>query len=173
MPVIESIPTAVEYEKLELFQYNEEKLKNGSKIESIPIRESTTVVDLVFNGTLVTNGIFVSEQYNTHSLGFKFDNPEDQKAIMRLFEVFDKLPLEDWEEREFLKNDSIWFKLKVDKKNSYAFTSNIKLNPKKPSDSNLVSGEKLSIVANPRAYFNHDDKLYGVSFTVKRVTIIQ
>lgn len=173
MPVIESLPSVVEYEKLELFQYNANKLQNGSKIESIPIRETTTVVDIVFNGTLVTNGIFVSDQYNTHSLGFKFDNEEDQKAIVRLFEVFDTLPLEDWEEREFLKNDSIWFKLKVDKKNAYAFSSNVKLNAKKPSDANLVSGEKISIVANPRAYFNHDDKLYGVSFTVKRVTIIQ
>ena len=173
MPVIESLPSVVEYEKLELFQYNANKLQNGSKIESIPIRETTTVVDIVFNGTLVTNGIFVSDQYNTHSLGFKFDNEEDQKAIVRLFEVFDTLPLEDWEEREFLKNDSIWFKLKVDKKNAYAFSSNVKLNAKKPSDANLVSGEKISIVANPRAYFNHDDKLYGVSFTVKRVTIVQ
>lgn len=173
MPVIESLPSVVEYEKLELFQYNANKLQNGSKIESIPIRETTTVVDIVFNGTLVTNGIFISDQYNTHSLGFKFDNEEDQKAIVRLFEVFDTLPLEDWEEREFLKNDSIWFKLKVDKKNAYAFSSNVKLNAKKPSDANLVSGEKISIVANPRAYFNHDDKLYGVSFTVKRVTIIQ
>ena len=91
MPVIESIPSVVEYEKLELFQYNANKLQNGSKIESIPIRETTTVVDIVFNGTLVTNGIFVSDQYNTHSLGFKFDNEEDQKAIVRLFEVFDTL----------------------------------------------------------------------------------
>lgn len=173
MPVIESLPQNVDYEKLELFQYTTQKLQNGVKIESIPIREPTTVIDLVFNGTLVSNGIFVSDQYNTHSLGFKFDDAQDQEAIVKLFEIFDGFPLEGWEEREFIKNDSMWFKLKIDKKNSYAFTSNIKLNPKKPSESNLVSGERVSIVANPRAYFNHDDKLYGVSFTVKRLTIIQ
>lgn len=171
MPIIESLPSAVEYDQLELFQYNQQKLDAGTKIESIPIREPTTVVDLIFNGTLVTNGIFVSEQYNTHSLGFKFDDVKDQEAIVRLFQVFDKLSLEQWEEREFIKNDSIWFKLKVDKKNAYAFTSNVKLNAKKPSEANLVSGEKITIVANPRAYFNHDEKLYGISFTVKRVII--
>ena len=171
MPVIEITPTAVDYEKLELFQYSQEKLQKGSSIESIAIREPATVVDVIFNGTLLTNGIFVSDQYNTHSLGFKFENEEDQKSIVRLFEVFDKLSLEEWEEKEFLKNDSIWFKLKMDKKNAYAFTSNVKLNAKKPSEANLVSGEKISIVANPRAYFNHDQKVYGISFTVKRVII--
>lgn len=171
MPVIESLPTAIDYEKLEVFNYNDEKLQSGQKIESLPIREPSTVVDLVFNGTLVSNGIFVSEQYNTHSIGFKFNEEEDQKAILKLFDVFEDLSLEQWAEKEFLKNDTIWFKLKIDKKNSYAFTSNIKLNPKKPSEANLVSGEKITVVANPRAYFNHDEKCYGISFTVKRITI--
>jgi len=172
MPVIESTPTQVNYEQLELFQYNTQKFQSGSKIESIPIRESNTVVDIVFNGSLVTNGIFVSDQYGTHSLAFRFDNDEDAKAIVGLFHVFDSLPIEAWESREFMKGeDTIWFKLKLDKKNAYAFSCNIKLNGKKPSDANLVSGEKISIVANPRAYFNHDDKCYGISFTVKRLTI--
>ncbi len=173
MPVFEIVPSLVEYEKLELFQYSKEKLESGTKIESIAIREPTSVVDMIFNGTLTTNGIFVSDQFNTHSLGFKFDNPEDQKSIVKLFEVFDTLPLEKWEEKEFIKNDSIWFKLKMDKKNAYTFTSNVKLNAKKPSEANLVTGEKITIVANPRAYFNHDQQVYGISFTVKRVTIHQ
>lgn len=173
MPVIEVLPKDVDVSKLLVYNYSNEKLGSGSKIESIPIREATTVIDLVFQGTLVTNGIFVSDAYNTHSIGFKFDSEQDHQAIANLFQVFDTLDLVDWEEKEFLKNDTMWFKLKIDKKNSYAFTSNIKLNPKKPSEANLVSGERIVVVANPRAYFNHEEKVYGISFTVKRLSIIQ
>lgn len=172
MPIVELSPSDLDFEKLVIYQYNVTKLSNGSGLESIPIREPSTVVDIVFNGYLASSGIHVHDEYG-HSIGFKFETPEDQKAILNLFEVFEDYPLDDWTQTPFMKNDCIWFKLKMDKKNEYMFTSNLKLKAKKPTDANLVHGESISIVANPRAYFNHEKKTFGISFTVKRFSVSQ
>lgn len=167
MPIVELTPSAIEVEKLVIYDYDEKKLAAGQRIESIPIREPSTVVDIVFNGILASDGIHVHESYG-HSIGFKFSDAKDLETVQNLFKVFDTLPLDDWQEQTFLKKDTIWFKLKMDKKNEYVFTSNLKLKAKKPTDANLVHGESITIVANPRAYFNHESKAYGISFTVKR-----
>jgi len=172
MPIVELLPSAVDVDKLVIYQYDETKFAKGTKIESIPIREPSTVVDIVFKGTLASDGINVHDQFG-HSVAFRFSDPADLEAIQNLFKVFDSLPLEDWQEQSFVKGETIWFRLKMDKKNEYVFTSNLKLKAKKPTDANLVHGEEITIVANPRVYFNHDQKTYGISFTVKRFSASQ
>jgi len=184
MPIIESTPADIEYEKLVLFQYSQKKFEDaqnlydslkskgekGIEFASVPIREPNTVVQIAFNGVLVTDGIKVSEQFGNHQVGFSFSDPSDHEAIVGLYDVFKYPSLDDWEEKSFIKNDTIWFKLKVDK-NAYTFANNKKLNARKPGESNMVAGESISIIATPRAYFNFETKSYGISFTVNRFTV--
>lgn len=168
---IEQVPSLIDFSTLQFVNFKESALEKTQGMTSSLIRDPATAIDIVFNGTLTTNGVYVSSEWNTHQLGFRFDNEEDQKALEGIYQVFSSFALEDWDEKHIIKDDCMWFKLKMDKSKNYTFSSNIKFNAKKPTETELTQGDKITIVATPNAYFNHSNKSYGIFFTVKRITV--
>lgn len=127
-------------------------------------------------GELTTDGVNVSEfnkQLN-YSFGFRFDNPDDLTAIESLSELLSDYLKEatndDWELTLPVREEKMYIKLKTtsDKKR-FNLLSNIKLDPKKLSDTTLSRGQKVNVIGELGVYCNLPDKKAGVTFTPRKL----
>jgi hypothetical protein len=150
--------------------------KNPKKaIKLVPLKLKGNTFKLTLHGELFTEGILVSDEYNTHSIGFSFEDEGDVTSFQLLYNVFDSIDgeLEGWEARELVKNDNqLWLKFKYAKdKNSYKFKSNVKLLPKKPLDAPLQIGDTVSATVDVSAYFGLEDHVYGLCLTLRELKV--
>ena len=147
-------------------------LKSGTKeLVTVPLCNATTKsnLEIQWEGVLATNGITVAEFSNAkaYSFGFKF---EDKENIDYLYEPFDKMSLKGWTRAPLMKNDTLFFKLKV-KDGCFRHSSNVKMSPETVHNLPLARLQKLTVDASVHAYFDLKKKVYGVYFTVTHVEI--
>ena len=127
---------------------------------------------LKLNGIITTNGIVVSDTYNTHSIGVSLSNHSDTDAFSKLFDIFSNLSLDEYDQRPLIKEDVLWLKLKRNN-TSYLFKSNSKkLNPKKPSETELVNDQNVEIICDVKGYINFEDKFYGLTLQINELNIV-
>jgi hypothetical protein len=165
----EAIGSNLSLAKFDLAKEEASFAANGKKsIRMVGIKANDAPFRIVLNGQLSTDGIIVSTEYHTHSLGFKFEDDEDQEAFEEIYNIFKPLDLSEYEQKSIIKDDTIWLKCKFPKdKKDYNFKSNIKLNPKKPQDASFCEGQAVKVTGELKAYFNLEDKIYGLSFQMK------
>ena len=78
--------------------------KNPRKaIQIVRIKVDKRNFKLSLNGETTTNGILVSSEYNTHSVGFKFDDADDLSWFENLDSLFEGMELEEWTFKEIVK----------------------------------------------------------------------
>lgn len=149
----------------ELAKYKKDPKKS---IHIIRVKQEKRPLKLVLIGEVSSDGIVVSSEYGTHSLGFKFSDDEDLETIEQFNVLFEQYNFDDsWTAKDFIKNETLWIKLKYPKdKSSYKFTSNVKLNPKKPADSPFRAYHPVELLVELLAYINLEDKMYGFSINL-------
>jgi hypothetical protein len=149
----------------EVAKYEKEPKKS---IHIIRVKADKRPLKLSLVGEVTSDGIVVSNEYGTHSLGFKFSDDEDLETIEQFNVLFEQFKLDDsWTAKDFIKNDTLWIKLKYPKdKSSYKFTSNVKLNPKKPADTPFRAYHPVELLVELLAYINMEDKMYGFSINL-------
>ena len=156
-----------------LSQY-EDTGKNFLVLGTLRLGKSPFKVSLT--GELTTEGITVSEfnKVPNYSFGIRF-NDEDDLAAMEtlntiLADYLKENSKDDWELTQSVKDDKMYIKLKTtsDKKR-FNILSNVKLDPKKLSDSNLSRGQKVEVIGELGAYVNLPDKKAGITFTARKV----
>lgn len=152
------------YEK-EVEKYNKDPKKS---IHIIRIKSEMKPMKLVLLGEITSDGIVVSNEYGTHSLGFKFSDEQDLEAIEQFNILFEQFNFNDeWTGKDIVKNDTLWIKMKYPKdKSSYKFKSNVKLNPKKPADSPFRQFNPVELLVELLGYINLEDKIYGLSISL-------
>jgi hypothetical protein len=151
-------------------------LTNPKKsIKLVPLLLDGKPFKLLLVGQLFTEGVLVSEEYGTHSIGFHFEDSSDVANFNLLYNCFDQIvdDLLNWESRSLIKNeDQIWFKLKYGKdRTSYRFKSNVKLLPKKPADAPLEMNDEVHAVVDVSAYFSMEDDTYGICLNLRDLQI--
>lgn len=151
--------------KKEQSKYDKEPKK---AIHIIRVKAEKRPLKLSLIGEVCSDGIVVSNEYGTHSLGFKFTDDEDLETIEQFNVLFEQFNLdESWTAKDFIKNDTLWIKLKYPKdKSSYKFTSNVKLNPKKPADTPFRAYHPIELLVELLGYVNMEDKIYGFSINL-------
>jgi len=149
----------------ELVKYEKEPKKS---IHIIRVKSDKRPLKLTLIGEIFSDGIVVSSEYGTHSIGFKFSDDEDLETIEQFNILFEKFNFnESWSGKDFIKNDTLWIKLKFPKdKSSYKFTSNVKLNPKKPADAPFRAYHPVELLVELLGYINLEDKAYGLSLNL-------
>lgn len=157
-----------------------EKNPSGkSSVVLVPFKDSKTdsKFTLGLKGELFTDGIMVSDEYKTHSIGFRFENEVDANefhdAASSIFDPLFANDNNDWTYRDFIKNDTdIWLKLKFDDaKTAYNLKSNVRIHPKKPKEAALHSGDPITAIVDMMAYFSLADKTYGITPKVRELII--
>lgn len=131
---------------------------------------------IALKGELTTDGVLTGEfnKIPNYSVGFRFDDPDDFSAMESLSETLAEFLKnasdEDWDLSSPVKDDKMYIKLKTtsDKKR-FNLISNIKLDPKKLGDANLVRGQKVEIIGDLGVYCNLPDKKAGVTFSVRKL----
>lgn len=163
------VQSPFEFEKFnftkELEKYNKEPKKS---IHMIRVKAEKRPMKLTLIGEVSSDGIVVSNEYGTHSLGFKFGDDEDLETIEQFSVLFEQFNLdESWTAKDFIKNDRLWIKLKYPKdKSAYKFHSNVKLNPKKPADAPFRAYHPVELLVELLGYMNFEDKIYGMSINL-------
>lgn len=158
-----------EFDKFDFTKELQKYIKEPKKaIHIIRVKAEKRPLKLTLVGEIFSDGIVVSSEYGTHSLGFKFTDEEDLETIEQFNVLFEKFNLDDtWTAKDFIKNDTLWIKLKYPKdKSSYKFTSNVKLNPKKPADSPFRAYHPVELLVELLGYINFEDKIYGLSINL-------
>ena len=152
--------------KLKTDVIKEAKKGKDLKMEQLRIDENAFCLEI--DGEVTTNGILVSNEYGTHSLGFKFNDDDDKEGFEELNSVFDDLKgIEDWNVKDVLRDDVLWLKLKPKKdKNSYKFNSNMKMSPKKPQDAMISAFQNIRVIVEVSAYFHLKNKFCGISLAI-------
>lgn len=144
---------------------------NPSKtIQTTPLCVGTTKTTFLFKGEIKTDCPIVSDQYGNHTFLFEFDDQEDLEALKTMDSLLaDTLVSEvgeEWVKSTLIKNDAVWMKMPI-KNNVYTFTSNMKLNAKKPKETVFHGPCELSVGIN--VYFsNNDIKRYGLSMSLQK-----
>lgn len=132
---------------------------------------------LLLEGELSTNGISVAEfdKTNFYSLGIQFDREEDLDSFAKFNNALAKfINDDDWEISNLVKDDKIYLKLKTNqKRNAFEVVSNIKLDPKRPQDSGLFRGQKVTVTAELGCYFNLNQKKAGLTLNVRKLNFEQ
>lgn len=144
--------------------------KTKNQIILLPIKSDRSSFKLSISAEITTQGIVVSDKYNTHSLGISPSSPEDTDALSNMLDLFSSLSLDDYEMKPFFRDDTLWLRLKKNN-NSYNFKSNTKLNPKKPSESELVNSQSITIIGDIKGYINLEEKFYGLTFQINELNI--
>jgi hypothetical protein len=149
----------------ELTKYQKDPKK---AIHIIRVKSEKRPLKLSLVGEISSDGIVVSNEYGTHSIGFKFSDDEDLETIEQFNVLFEQFNLDDsWTAKDFIKNDTLWIKFKYPKdKSSYKFTSNVKLNPKKPADTPFRAYHPVELLVELLGYINLEDKMYGFSINL-------
>lgn len=151
------------------------KVNPQKAVKLVPLLMDGKPFKLTLVGQLFTEGILVSEEFGTHSIGFNFEDPNDVTQLNLLFNCFDavKDDLSLWETRSIIKNeDQIWFKLKHGKdKSAYRFRSNIKLFPKKPEAAPLDIGDDIQATVDVSAYFAFENGTFGICLNLRELKV--
>lgn len=71
--IVPSLPGKFNLEN-ELLQFENNPAKF---IKSLPVKSGKSGLKLLLNGELTTEGILVNTDFDSHSIGFKFDDDED------------------------------------------------------------------------------------------------
>jgi hypothetical protein len=139
----------------------------------VPIKFGKAVARFSITGTLSMDGINVSDQYQTHSFPLLIDD-EDQLYFSELDKLFESVDgLSEYHQTQFINNEKLWIKCKYSNdKQNYKFKSNVKLNPKRPTDAPLHNNDTCEIICEISAYFNVDTKSYGLSLKPLQVNVI-
>ena len=157
--------------------YEKDPSKNSLVIAPIKNGLCNAAATVRLSGLLFTDGILISEEFKTHSLGFEFESEDDaekfNETVVKVFDDIPELESDDWTYRDFMKGDNkVWLKLKADKGNSsYSCKSNVKLHPKKSADSVLISGDPITVLLDLAAYFSLKDKVYGITPKVREIIV--
>lgn len=170
---ISTLTPSLTFSKFELSKAEENFNKNPTKyLEMVPIKFGKTVARFIINGTLSMDGINVSEQFQTHSFPLILDD-EDIVYIDQLDKLFELVDgLSEYHQSQFINNDKLWIKCKYSNdKQNYKFQSNVKLNPKRPTDAPFHNNDTCEITCEISAYFNMDLKTYGLSLKPIKVNI--
>lgn len=135
-----------------------------------------SAIKVLLQGELSTEGV-TTAQFNgkaNYSFGLILEN-EDLEA----FEVFTETlvsflntgsPDENWEVGQFVKDDKIYLKLKADSSGKkFPIISNVKLEPKKLTESGLYRGQKVAVHGELGVYVNWADKKAGLTFNVRKL----
>jgi hypothetical protein len=109
------------------------------------------------------------------------------EAMAGLYDVFSELDLEDWSCSELVKNDLLWLRLKhgnltltqTNQKqptHSSQTSSSIRKNLKVISlrslpDAALPSFSPVSVQVDVNAYFNFQNKTYGLTLPLRNLTV--
>lgn len=163
------IQNKFEFDKFDFHKEVQKYKKEPKKaIHIIRVKADKRPLKLKLIGEITSDGIVVSTEYGTHSLGFKFSDEEDLETIEQFNVLFEDFKFDDsWTGKDFIKNDTLWIKLKYPKdKSSYKFTSNIKLNPKKPADTPFRAYHPVELLVELLGYINLEDKIYGLSINL-------
>jgi hypothetical protein len=163
------IQSPFEFDKFDLQKEVTKYEKDPKKsIHMIRVKSEKRPVKLTLIGEVTSDGIVVSSEYNTHSLGFKFTDEEDLETLEQFMILFEKFNFsEEWTGKDFIKNDLLWIKLKFAKdKSTYKFSSNIKLNPKKPADTPFRAYHPVELLVELLGYINLEDKIYGLTLNL-------
>lgn len=171
-------PTDIDSSNLTLYKFNFDLAQAAFESDSdkflhlASTKYKNKVFKLVLDGEITTNGINVADfPGNPHSLGFRFTNDDDQAAMESLGNLLSDLDVDDkWDVKDLIKNDVIYLKLKLSKdKSKYAFSSDVKLDPKKPHDSPFHRNQQVEVSVNLNAYFNFKDKMMGLSLQILNI----
>jgi len=146
-------------------------------IKVFPFRIDGEKAEVQLQGELFTTGILVSPEYKSHSVGFQFSDPSHANEFETHFDstlkelISSELASSDFTYKPLIKEENeLWLKLKYDAaKTAYKTTSNVKINPKKPSDAPLSSTDLVTVTVEVSSYFNFEDKAYGICLNVKSI----
>lgn len=163
-------PSEVQTKNLAFHKFDFELAKGAYESEEdrflqiASTKYNNKVFKLILKGELTTNGVNVADfPGNPHSIGFQFTNDEDMMGMESLTDLFKNLD-ESWDVKELIKKDVLYLKLKLAKdKTKYAFSSDIKLDPKKPHDAPLHRHQQVEISVSVNAYFNFKENIAGIS----------
>jgi len=157
------------------------KPEKSFRVYPFKIGKSKVQVKLV--GEFFTNNIIVSSEYNSHSFGFKFNNPQDAIIFDEIFSsivtdvITEELPesYHEWSYYPLFKEENeLWLKLKYDTaKTAYKTVCNLKIFPKKHADAPFNSSDSVNLTVEPSAYLNFSNKTYGVCLNVKEIFVVQ
>jgi hypothetical protein len=133
---------------------------------------------VLLKGELTTDGITFSshEEYgDKYSFGLRLEDPEDADALVKLLDRDVPDENEDqteWEVRNPFRDsdtDVLYLKCKTNvKQDGFAFTSNLKLNPKKPCPE-VYRYMPVQVEVLVGAYFNVRENVRGICFTVRHI----
>lgn len=160
-------------------QFYEDTGKNFLALGSF--RLGKTGFKVALNGEVTTNGISVAEfnKIPNYSFGLRFTDDEDLAAMEKLTEIVSAFisendPEVDWELLSPVKDDKMYIKLKTtsDKKR-FNVASNLKLDPKKVSDSPITRGQKVQVIGELGVYCNLIDKKAGVTFAPRKIVFAE
>jgi len=131
---------------------------------------------ITFEGFVASDRILVSEFDKVESYSLPIEFEDDEK--LELFSKFSELitseiegnlsASEDWNLTEIVKDDKIYLKIKFGKnEKTPILKSNIPINNKKLSDTNIYQGQKVKVTANVNFYFNFATRVGGASLNIK------
>jgi hypothetical protein len=137
-----------------------------------------TPFQLLLSGEMCTAGINAMEfgvgkqKKTTYSVGITME--EDSPQIHPLIQIAALAKIEadkispEMEFNEFLKDDKLFIKLRTDAQNrSFACKSNLKIDPKKYSDTNTY--DNVAFTGEAQVWFNLEDLKYGISLIPKKI----
>lgn len=139
------------------------------------LKANKTSVKIMLQGELVTEGISGTDfgKTTSYSFGLRLENSEDIDAFEtlneKLADYLHNANQKDWELSKLLRDDRIYIKIKLVDKKRFAILSNVKLDPKKLSDSGLYRGQKVTVHGELGVYFNIPEKKAGVTFSARKV----
>jgi hypothetical protein len=112
------------------------------------------------------------QKKTTYSVGITME--EDSPQIHPLLQIAALAKIEadkispEMEFNEFLKDDKLFIKLRTDAQNrSFACKSNLKIDPKKYSDTNTY--DNVTFTGEAQVWFNLEDLKYGISLIPKKI----
>lgn len=135
---------------------------------------------LLLKGELTTDGIlyYESEEYGgKYSFGIRLEAAEDAAALNALVDDYLEGAVQEdeegveWNTLYPIKDDGdvLYLKCKTTNNNTaFAFTSNLKLNPKKPTQE-VFRFMPISVEVMVGAYFNLENNTRGIYFTIRHI----
>lgn len=154
--------------------------KNPSKTVAVSqLHVGRYVASLLLKGELTTEGIVFTqhEEYgDKYSFGIRLEEEADVQALNDLVQYLDDAIGADEEDVEWTdvlpikdENGVLYLKCKTNSgQTAFAFTSNLKLHPKKPN-SEIFRYMPVEVEVLVGAYFNVRENNRGIYFTIRHV----
>jgi hypothetical protein len=143
----------------------------------VPFEQDHLPLNYSLKGDLTTDGIYVGEFENTDDKGkikkvknFSLGMQLDETIVAAINDlntlIATSLP-DDYTIHNKLKDDVIYHNCKVKKNGkAFTFTSNTKLDPKKPNDAEIEREDTYTVRGQLKAYINLKEKKAGISFGI-------